>query len=450
MTALWMAVLILAALPSQAHSEAQTDGGKPQPVKLRDSVLADLADPAVNPMQAINVLLGNSGERQAGLRDPQLLSQNSMAVVGSAQPQQNELERRLAELQLLRSREHLNALTMAMALDTDSGQRFSLFPDNLAGLPTPEPAGAAQTKPAQTPAQSVGGKSGNGVRNAGQSRITGPDSDPPSFRNALTTDEAPVVTADPVDPQYREQAVATLTAMLDSLPDPDEQMTDTAAEETLNTQATEPETENSLYGGAGMDDGNNGYHGLLDLSGGAADEDSQPAGHEPGSAVSSFGVKMAIFTIGLLLLASFLKGRGNPLARLSKRSMKVLETVSLGPGRQIMIVETASANLVLGVTSGGINLLQSLPTDPAGLSRDSVEDIISRESAADEDSWKRRPELDLLDSATLRGETRHERSGGFTVSQLRNARAREAAGTTTAGETDFASRVRRQLERVRS
>ncbi|MCB1217218.1 FliO/MopB family protein [bacterium] len=445
-----MAVLILAALPSQAHSETQTDGGKPQPVKLRDSVLADLADPAVNPMQAINVLLGNSGERQAGLRDPKLLSQNSMAVIGSAQPQQDELERRLAELQLLRSREHMNALTMAMALDTDSGQRFSMFPDSLAGLLTPEPAGAAQTIPTEAHAPAVGSKSGAGVRNAGQARIAGPDSDPPSFRDALTTDEAPVVAGDPIDPQYREQAVATLTAMLDSLPDPDAQNLATSPEVGSEIAGDSPATDEPLYGGAGMDDGNNGYHGLLDLSGGDADEDSQSAGHEPGSAVSSFGVKMAIFTIGLLLLASFLKGRGNPLARLSKRSMKVLETVSLGPGRQIMIVETASANLVLGVTSGGINLLQSLPTDPAGLSRDSVEDIISRESAADEDSWKRRPELDLLDSATLRGEPQHERSGGFTVSQLRNARAREAAGSTTAAETDFASRVRRQLERVRS
>ncbi|MCB1188566.1 flagellar biosynthetic protein FliO [bacterium] len=446
-----IAALALASLPgAPARAEDKPPAREAEPATLQDSILAEIPEEPVNPMQAISVMLGG-GRPQAmsGLLSQSLLSMDSNAVIGAAHPQSSELELRMEQLQLAQQRERINALSTALALDDNfSAARFGNFPEPLPQVTVAPassqatPAKASSGKPAATkPAQP-----GNTKQHPVASGSTGP----PSFRVAETT-------GDPHDPEFRRQTIEELNTLLASLPDPAEAGLEGLPGQDGNVETTdmaEASNEVEPYGAIGMSDSGSGFHGLLDLSHDELDQAETDRHREPGSAVSSFGVKMAIFTVGILLLASFLKGKGNPLARLSRRSMKVLETVNLGPGRQIMVVETSGAKLVLGVTGGGINLLDRIPDQASGEAyRDNMEDIINRESKADEDSWKQRPALDLLDTATLRGNSGSTGDGrSISVAQLRQARASavpQPASQVPDRHAELLSRVRTQLERVR-
>ncbi|MCC7477665.1 flagellar biosynthetic protein FliO [bacterium] len=77
-------------------------------------------------------------------------------------------------------------------------------------------------------------------------------------------------------------------------------------------------------------------------------------------------------------LGGVLPGLGSSAA-----NMKVVESISLGPGKQIMIVQLHGEMLVLGSTPHSINLLDKLPADSQGEGyRSAVSRIIEKELSA--------------------------------------------------------------------
>ncbi|MCH7472663.1 FliO/MopB family protein [bacterium] len=99
---------------------------------------------------------------------------------------------------------------------------------------------------------------------------------------------------------------------------------------------------------------------------------------------------LALAVIILRLVGWLRSGRGGAF----KGKLSVIETVGLGPGRQIVIVEMHGQALVLGITPHSINLLDKVPmSELNGNYRGTVEEIIELQGTGAAESWNERPQF---------------------------------------------------------
>jgi flagellar biosynthetic protein FliO len=107
-------------------------------------------------------------------------------------------------------------------------------------------------------------------------------------------------------------------------------------------------------------------------------------------AFPSFNFRPALLPLaalaGLLFFAFWLlrrrDGGPQPLRVLQQQAMNVIETITLAPGRQIVLVEVSGSALVLGVTQRSVSVLDRLSlTDLAENYQPTVQDIIRRGTA---------------------------------------------------------------------
>lgn len=452
---LCMAGWLMAGCPVHAQSDNSSEAGKTAPAGESEVATAPLAIPAdaEHPMEAVNVLgyFGFGGGQPA---PASLLSIGSNAIVSGASSYMPQTQEEFIRMQLLQRRQRIQALSLASAADDQfgSGNRFGVFPDQyLMEAPSlreaqTDPVVAvnkaqvqpvkAQTNPAAQPQKAVAQK---------------PVSAPAKAAAAEDSITELLAELSAAEQDLEDQRIlAALFAEDETSPADNATVLAQPAADTGIAEAEEQ-----------PDPAVGGFYGLMDLSrSGESDPvgtEQSPASRAPGSFMGRFGTRMAIFTVGLLFLASFLKSRGNPLAKLNKRNIKVLETVSLGPGRQIVIVEMQGSSLVLGVTNGSINLLDRLSVETLGEQyRDTVQDIIKRESETDNAAWKKRPALNLLDGRIAQppAAEREGFSHRISVSELRRARGKPESETVSAHgfdndtRTRLISRVRSQLERI--
>jgi flagellar biogenesis protein FliO len=145
---------------------------------------------------------------------------------------------------------------------------------------------------------------------------------------------------------------------------------------------------------------------------------------------------MLFVLAGAAVLAGWLKqgGAANPFKLLKSKGLgNIIETINLAPGRQIVLVELRGAALVLGVTPQSINLLDRMPLE---LLEDSyqptVQQIITRESAARTADWAARPRFAAAGGGRpvapslvppLRSSYGPPPQGRMSVAELRQARA---------------------------
>jgi flagellar protein FliO/FliZ len=137
----------------------------------------------------------------------------------------------------------------------------------------------------------------------------------------------------------------------------------------------------------------------------------------------------------------------------SRKSLQVIETIGLGPGRQIVIVELQRDALVLGMTPHSINLLDKVPMQALdGSYRDTVDSIISRESTQPQ-RWAERPAFRM----ELGGAISMPRLSGManghgqplTVAQLRQARATNGTAVHSVLAQDDHTTKAELIERIR-
>jgi len=191
---------------------------------------------------------------------------------------------------------------------------------------------------------------------------------------------------------------------------------------------------------------------------------SQVPGISPWRSIAVVLVCLALLFIGI---AASKKLRG-PF-KLGKRSLQVIENISLGTGRQITIVEMGECALVLGVTPQSINLLDKVPLGLMNRAyQGTINAIISRESEALPDDWAQRPLFTVTEepvaprlAPSLGAETYGPSGRRVSVGELRRSRAtrhfdeagllkppggRLAADSDT--KSELISRIREQLNRL--
>ena len=153
-----------------------------------------------------------------------------------------------------------------------------------------------------------------------------------------------------------------------------------------------------------------------------------------------------------LLFASVAIGKRFKLsaARGSTRSLSVIETISLGAGRQITIMEMGETALILGVTPQSINLLDKVPLVlMSGSYQGTVNAIIDKESHALPSDWAQRPVFTIPAdreaprlAPPLSGTATYGPGGRrVSVSELRQRRARSIGGGGTSYGRPAAARV---------
>ena len=108
------------------------------------------------------------------------------------------------------------------------------------------------------------------------------------------------------------------------------------------------------------------------------------------------GVAVTLLCLGLIIAAFWAaqKFKGK-LRVLTGKTLSVIETIGIGAGRQILIVEMQNDALIIGVTPHSINLLDKVPLATLGNGySQTVEGIISRESSAAAGQWESRPSFE--------------------------------------------------------
>ena len=94
----------------------------------------------------------------------------------------------------------------------------------------------------------------------------------------------------------------------------------------------------------------------------------QPAHAQPvvstGSAVSQVGTMLAVIVLLILACGWLAKRMGFAPKTVNAQALKVSASVQVGRQERVVIVETADARLVLGVTAQQITHLYSLPPLP--------------------------------------------------------------------------------------
>jgi flagellar biogenesis protein FliO len=105
--------------------------------------------------------------------------------------------------------------------------------------------------------------------------------------------------------------------------------------------------------------------------------------------------------LALLFCGMYAAGRlRNPISRLRQHSLNVIETVSIGAGRQLVIVEMNDEALILGVTPHSINMLDKVPLlEMQGSYNKTVSAIIARESTPQTGQWEQRPSFSVPSAA---------------------------------------------------
>jgi flagellar biogenesis protein FliO len=144
----------------------------------------------------------------------------------------------------------------------------------------------------------------------------------------------------------------------------------------------------------------------------------------------NIGLMLALMG-GLIALAVWLRGGRSPFS-LAEKAVNVIETISIAPGRQIILVEMRGSALVLGVTPQSINLLDKVPLEVLQENyQPTVREIITREGAARAD-WAARPKVAAMGGgaavgprtvAPLGNSYGPPPQGRLTVQQLRQQRS---------------------------
>jgi len=137
-------------------------------------------------------------------------------------------------------------------------------------------------------------------------------------------------------------------------------------------------------------------------------------------------------------------------AKGAMRALSVIETISLGAGRQITIMEMGDSALILGVTPQSINLLDKVPLVlMSGSYQGTVNAIIDKESQALPSDWAQRPVFTIPAdqeaprlAPPLSGTATYGPGGRrVSVSELRQRRARSIGGGGTTYGRPAAARV---------
>jgi flagellar biosynthetic protein FliO len=157
------------------------------------------------------------------------------------------------------------------------------------------------------------------------------------------------------------------------------------------------------------------------------------SGYNP---IRSFG--MVLLVLALLFAAAWVARKlKNPLRGISQQTLAVIETVSIGPGRQLVIVEMNDDALVLGVTPHSINMLDKVPLAQLnGSYSRTVNSIIQREENSLPADWSKRPAFDageLPRPAPPLAAATYGPSGQITVGELRRAYSQHTAADDSAG-----------------
>jgi flagellar biogenesis protein FliO len=163
------------------------------------------------------------------------------------------------------------------------------------------------------------------------------------------------------------------------------------------TTETATDTHSDLYAGVIATHGG---------AGGAAPPPSSPSIGEAlrdtknntiGSSLPAFNpwrsgsMVLLCLSLGFAALWAAGKFKGS-LPGANKRSLAVIESITVAPGRQIAIVEMHGDALVLGITPQSINLLDKLPLERFSMDYSStVQTIINREASALPGEWAKRP-----------------------------------------------------------
>jgi flagellar biosynthetic protein FliO len=330
------------------------------------------------------------------------------------------------------------------------------------------PASGTKPKPAPPPAKTAKPQSGS---------QTQPSAEQPDAQ-AAPADEAPGLLAQ-LDLPDAESATDDFTPATGPSLVPSEQFTsrelaDTPTGTTLNAENAEPqaepaqETAERRVGVISTQKLKAGHEPTLGevLKGEAPDSalGSQVPGISPWRSIAVVLVCLALLFIGI---AASKKLRG-PF-KLGKKSLQVMENISLGTGRQITIVEMGESALILGVTPQSINLLDKVPLGLMNRAyQGTINAIINRESEALPEDWAQRPLFTVAEEPAsprlappLNRETYGPTGRRVSVGELRRSRGARHLDETgllrpPAGrpgldldtKSELISRIRAELDRL--
>lgn len=158
-------------------------------------------------------------------------------------------------------------------------------------------------------------------------------------------------------------------------------------------------------------------------------------------------VTLVLMVLAFLLAGAWATGKLKGMLPGSvKRSLAVIESITIAPGRQITIVEMHGDALVLGITPQSINLLDKLPLERFNSDYSStVQTIINREAAALPTEWAKQPAFVAGTGATSfspppqRGFIPPPRER-ISVGELRRARSLAGAGSLAPRPVAYNSR----------
>lgn len=330
------------------------------------------------------------------------------------------------------------------------------------------PASATKSKPAPPPA----------ITAKPQSKPNGQPSVEQPAAQAEPADEAPglLATLDlpDSDSDTEEFTPATGPSLVPSEQFSSRELADTPIGTTLNAENAEPQAEPAQeaderrVGVIPTQKLKAGHEPTLGevLKGEAPDSalGSQVPGISPWRSVAVVLVCLALLFIGI---AASKKLRG-PF-KLGKRSLQVIENISLGTGRQITIVEMGESALILGVTPQSINLLDKVPLGLMNRAyQGTINAIINREREALPEDWAQRPLFTVAEEPAsprlappLNRETYGPTGRRVSVGELRRSRGARHLDETgllrpPAGrpgldldtKSELISRIRAQLDRL--
>lgn len=153
----------------------------------------------------------------------------------------------------------------------------------------------------------------------------------------------------------------------------------------------------------------------------------------------SAAVVLMCLALVFVAIAAAKKGIKAPFSLGKEKSLKVIETISLGPGRQITIVEMGDNALILGMTPQNINLLDKVPLSAMDSDyQRTVNAIIAKESRAPKREWEERPSFDPAGARATPSLAPPLKQGAYgasgkriSVSELRRVRAERVEGGRT-------------------
>ena len=188
-----------------------------------------------------------------------------------------------------------------------------------------------------------------------------------------------------------------------------------------------------------------GSPSLADVLNGQSEDENLGSSFAGVSMGRSLAIMLGMVALLFLMFgaAKYFKGGFKPAQQLP---LSVMETISLGSGRQITIMEMGDNALILGVTPQSINLLDKVPLGLINASyQGTVNAIIDKESKALPDDWAQRPQFTVPDNTRpaqlvppLASAGTYGPSGQrVNVSDLRKARSGGATATRACPSTTW-------------